>query len=258
MDSDEKTVLRARDFWTALVLMALAVFFLAKTAEIPFFNTANAGVRSAQWFNSAALVPFGLFGALFLCGVGLLAISIRDGGAARALSATGLRIDRSEVARIGAIALCLLAYVAGLVPRVDFIIASALVLSALFWGFHRGDVSARWKATAIISAAGIYAAVMHLPQAEWRATDDDWVALGAWALLVILMLRDARQWPEGRKLAAIVAGLSVLVPLCLIMAMAFGFRQNVPARSGVIFSKIELSYYTQVRPWWRETFGETP
>lgn len=258
MDTEDKRVLRARDFWTAWVLMGLAVFFLAKTAEIPFFNTANAGVRSAQWFNSAALVPYGLFACLFLCAVGLLVVSIREGGAAHALSQAGLGIDRAEITRIGAIGLILLAYIAGLVPRVDFIIASALVLTALFWGFHRGDGRARWLAVALIVAPALYAFVAHRPQAEWRAPDDDWVALGFWVLMTGAMLRDGRHWPEGRRLPRIVAALAILAPLCLIMAMAFGFRQNVPARAGVIFSKIEVSYYTQFRPWWQSLTGEAP
>ncbi|MEM9320149.1 MAG: tripartite tricarboxylate transporter TctB family protein [Pseudomonadota bacterium] len=256
MDIEAKLVLRARDFWTSLVLMALAVFFLFKTAEIPFFNTANAGVRTAEWFNSAALVPFGLFGCLFLCAFGLMVISIREGGAARALGDAGIDLDRAELARITALAICLLSYIAGLVPRVDFVIASALVLTALFWGFHRGDSRARWIATALVAAPASYAMLMHLPQSEWRASDDDWVALAAWVILAGAMLYDARNWPEGRGVARTMAGLSLAVPLVLVIAMAFGFRQNVPARSGVFFSKIELAYYTQLRPWWRETFGE--
>ncbi|MEM9708570.1 MAG: hypothetical protein AAF871_07210 [Pseudomonadota bacterium] len=255
MGNTDISVLRARDFWSALALMAGSGFFLFKTAEIPFFNTANAGVRSAEWYNSAALVPYGLFSCLFLCGFGLLVVSIRDGGAARAFNAVGLAIDTAELNRIAAIAVCLLAYIAGLVPRVDFIIASALVLTALFWGFHRGQVRARWGATGLLAAPALYAFLVHTPQSEWRASDDDWVALGFWVIMVGAMLSDARRWPEGRGVAKAVAILSLVVPFLLVTAMAFGFRQNVPARSGVIFSQIELVFYTGLRPWWRATFG---
>ncbi len=252
MTTEEKQVLRARDFWTSIALIAAALFFLWKTSSIPFFNTANAGVRSADWFNSAALVPFALFGALLLCGIGLLVIAIREGGATRALKAAGIGVDRAELARLGALAIILLSYIGALVPRVDFIISSALLITALFWGFHRGAAARRWIAVSGIAAAALYAVILHGPQAEWRAGDDDWVALGAWAILTVLMLADARRWPEGRRLAPIVAVLSAIVPFLLVSAMAFGFSQNVPARSGVLFSHIEVAYYTQFRPWWRE------
>ena len=45
--------------------------------------------------------------------------------------------------------------------------------------------------------------------------------------------------------------VSVMAPLILVLAMAFGFRQNVPNRTGLLFSKIEYHYYVTVRPLWR-------
>ena len=44
--------------------------------------------------------------------------------------------------------------------------------------------------------------------------------------------------------------MAVLVPLMLVLAMAFGFRQNVPNRSGLLFSQIEYHYYVTLKPLW--------
>ena len=88
MRDDEKQALRVRDFWTALVLIGLSLFFLWRTSRLPFFKASAAGV-SAEWFNSAALVPYGIFAALLGLGLSLLAIAVRDGGAPRLLRRGG-------------------------------------------------------------------------------------------------------------------------------------------------------------------------
>lgn len=106
---DDKVGLRARDFWTSLILIALSVAFLWQTSLLPFYDAKAAGVNSAQWFNSAAIVPFGIFGLLLLLAITLLTISIRDGGAARALRSVGIN-DRVELRRIALLSLILIAY----------------------------------------------------------------------------------------------------------------------------------------------------
>jgi hypothetical protein len=45
--------------------------------------------------------------------------------------------------------------------------------------------------------------------------------------------------------------IAILAPVILVCAMAFGFRQNVPNRGGLIFSQIEYHYYVTLRPLWR-------
>ena len=64
MTEDEKQVLRTRDFWGASALIAASLFFLWQSSTIPLFDNANAGVSSADWYNSAAIVPLGIFTAL--------------------------------------------------------------------------------------------------------------------------------------------------------------------------------------------------
>lgn len=244
---DDKTDLRARDFWTALVLIAVSVFFLWRTTGIPLFDTATAGVASGDWYNSAAVVPYAIFGLMLLASFGLLAVSIRDGGAARALQGAGVGWDRAEVRRMACISVVLFFYIFGLVPRVDFVIASGLLITALIYGFHGGHRDRMWIAAATVAAAGLYAMLRHFPQAQWaKPHDDDLVALTLWVGLTAYTLARHRGEPAMR--AAPV--MAVLVPLVLVTAMAFGFRQNVPNRAGLLFSKIEYHYYVTLKPLW--------
>ena len=127
----ERAILRTRDFWSSLVLIGLSLFFLWKTSHIPLFGGNRAGVSGADWYTSAAIVPLGIFGGMLVLALMLLATAIREGGAARALSAIGIGWDRAEALRFATIAVILFFYVASLVPRVDFILGSGLLITAL-------------------------------------------------------------------------------------------------------------------------------
>lgn len=245
--NNDIAVLRARDFWGALVLMGLSVFFLWRTSFIPLFGGNRAGVSGASWYNSAAIVPLGIFAALLILSFVLLGIAIKAGGAKHALSAVGIGWDRAEAIRFTTIGVILFFYVAGLVPRVDFIACSGLLITALTFGFHKGHTARMVLAAAAVAICGAYAMVMHLPQSQWGAHDDDVVTLVVWAALTVWVLTRAR----GDRVLRIVPVIAVLAPVILVCAMAFGFRQNVPNRGGLIFSQIEYHYYVTLRPLWR-------
>lgn len=239
--------LRARDFWGALALICCAVFFLWRTSFIPFLGENRAGVSGAEWYNSAAIVPFGIWSALLFLGLVLLRIAIKAGGAQRAFCAIGIGWNRQEAIRIGSIAVIMGVYIFALVPRVDFILASGLVITALIYGFHAGRIGRMLLAAVVVALPGLYALVRHFPQAEWnKPHDDDWVVLAAWVLLSIWMLIHDRS-----RIARATPWVAVLTPLILVTAMAFGFRQNVPNRGGLLFSQIEYHYYVTLRPLWR-------
>ncbi len=243
---DGEARMRARDFWAAIVLMAVSVFFLWRTTFIQFTGDNNAGVREASWYDSAAVVPFAIFLCLLGLSATLLGVAIRAGAAKNAFSAIGIGWSRAEALRIGCVAVILFFYIAGLVPRVDFIIASGLLITALIFGFRGGAARRMTISAATVAAAGGYALISHLPQSEWRAHDDDVVALLLWAGLTLLTMRAGRKDPILRYVPAI----AVLAPFILVCAMAFGFRQNVPNRGGLIFSQIERHYYVTLRPLW--------
>ncbi|WP_457939783.1 hypothetical protein [Mesorhizobium sp. 10J20-29] len=249
----DKARLRRQDFWTSIALIAASIFFLAKTAQIPFFKADAAGVEAGKWYNSAALVPYGIFAGILVLAIALLVTAIRQGGlpqrglpAAVAAWATSMAGTRMLAA-----AAIMLAYIFALVPRVDFVIASALVVCALIYGFHE----TRGRATAIaLISVGIpsgYALIANFPQSAWSVPhDDDWVTLAFFILLSIVMMFEVRS-ANGRIGGYLRAApaIAFLVPLLLVIAMAFGFRQNVPNRTGLIFKQIEYHYYVTLKPW---------
>ena len=160
----ETEILRARDFWGALVLMGLSLFFLWQTLDIPLWGDNRAGVSAAAWYNSAALVPLGIFSALFVLSVVLLVIAIQAGGAKRALSLIGIGWDADDSLRFATLGVILFFYIAGLVPRVDFVLSSGLLITALTFGYHKGRRSRMILSAASVALAVIFTLIVHLPR----------------------------------------------------------------------------------------------
>lgn len=247
MDED-RLIMRARDFWASIALILLSLFFIWRTLDIPLTGGTQGGVKGVEWFNSAAIVPLGIFCAMLLLSVSLLVRSIREGGAARALDAAGLGWNGPEAMRFATLIAIFVFYIVALVPRVDFVIASGLLITALIFGYHTGDRGRMLLATAAVVVAGLAALLLHFPQAEWNAHGDDWIALAIWAGLGVWMLIVAR----GERVARVTPLIAIAAPLVLICAMAFTFRQNVPNRGGLIFKQIEYHFYVTLRPLWRD------
>lgn len=246
-NTNDIAVLRARDFWAALVLIAVSAFFLWRTSFIPLFGGNRAGVSGASWYNSAAIVPLGVFSALFILAVVLLVTAIRAGGAKTALTAVGIGWNQAEAIRFCTIGIIIGFYIVGLVPRVDFILCSGLLITALIYGFHTGNPRRMVTSAIAMFIPAAYALVMHFPQSQWAAPhDDDWLTLVVWIILSVIAWQGPRD-AVGRAIPII----AITAPIILVCAMAFGFRQNVPNRSGLIFSQIEYQYYVNIRPIWR-------
>jgi len=135
MDDNKKVRLRKHDFWTSLVLLALAAAMAWEATGYPMTDSYG-GVRNV-WYVSPALFPLLVAAGLFLLSLVLLINSVLSGGARVAL---GGPIDQAAkiaaVGRFAAIAALLAAYVYALVPRVDFFIATVLFLQAFFAVFH--------------------------------------------------------------------------------------------------------------------------
>ncbi|MEM9604031.1 MAG: hypothetical protein AAGA11_14285 [Pseudomonadota bacterium] len=242
--TDDTATRRARDVWAALVLMGVSVFFLWQTADIPLFGDNRAGVRGTDWFTSAALVPLGVFGAMLLLSGGLLVTALRAVGWRRALRLDGLGITRDAARRFTTLVAVLAAYIVGLVPRVDFILASALLISALVYGYYGDHPRRAWVAAGAVAAPAAFALVAFPAQRDWGAHTDDTVTLGVWLGLTALVVHAARREPVLR----VVPVLSIVAPTLLVCAMAFGFRQNVPARTGLVFKQIEYHYFVTLKP----------
>ena len=65
-----------------------------------------------------------------------------------------------------------------------------------------------------------------------------------------MFVMESRKGPL-KRIVKITPVLSIIAPLILVVAMAFGFRQNVPNRTGLLFSHIEYHYYVSIRPLWQ-------
>ena len=246
-NTNDIAILRARDFWAALVLIVVSTFFLWRTSYIPLFGGNRAGVSGASWYNSAAIVPLGVFGAMLVLAIILLIIAIRAGGATTALTSVGIGWNRFEAIRFTTIGVIIGSYIAGLVPRVDFILGSGLLITAFIYGFHKGEPRRMVIAAIAVFIPATYAFIVHLPQSEWsKPHDDDWLTLAVWIVLSVIAWRGPRD-----RVARAVPVIAIAAPLILVCAMAFGFRQNVPNRGGLIFSQIEYQYYVNIRPMWR-------
>ncbi|MFY0679231.1 MAG: hypothetical protein JXR13_01530 [Thalassovita sp.] len=244
--TEDKAVLRTRDFWAAIGLIILSVFFLWRTSFIPLWGENRGGVSGSDWYSSAAIVPLGIFGGMFVLAIVLLITAIREGGAKRALSLVGIGWDRQEAWRFSTLGVILFFYIAGLVPRVDFILGSGLLITALIYGYHQGLSARMGLSAAAVGLAGAYAMIRHLPQSEWARHDDDVLTLVLWIALVLWAMIQGR----GTKVAKAIPIIAVVTPIILVCAMAFGFRQNVPNRGGLIFSQIEYHYYVTLKPIW--------
>ena len=148
--------LRKADFWSSLVLIAVSVAMLLQTLTFPLRGT-YAGVRNA-WYVSPALFPLIVSAMLILLGLGLLARSVRAGGAAAALDdlrhSAAKRFIRASAAFWivgGAIG----AYVYGFIPYVDFVAATALFLFCFTCGFHLAGTRAAPTLLAALIAGGL-------------------------------------------------------------------------------------------------------
>ncbi len=239
-DQQQKLELRTRDFWAALVLITVSAFFLWQTAIMP------AGLSSQGWYDAAPLVPSFIFGAMFILSISLLVVAIKEGGAKNALSKVGIGWNPDEAWRFGTVAVMLFFYVAALVPRVDFIIASGLLITGLIYGYRGGYRRRMGVSALVLAVAGSYAMAFHLGRGTWSKWDDDILALVLWIGLTIQVLRACR---DDRTLR-VVPVMAIGAPLILVCAMAFGFRQNVPAREGLFFSQIQYHYYVTLKPLW--------
>ncbi len=251
---NDKVALRRQDFWTAIVMIAANLFFLYQTTAIPFFKAAAAGV-DGRWYNSAALVPYGIFAALLILSVALLVTAIIEGGAPTGgtMGAAGAWLTSRAGGRLMAAAAMMLFYIFALVPRVDFILCSALVLLAMIGGFHQMRTRATLLALVFVALPSLYALMANFPQDRWNVPhDDDWVTLACLIGLVAALPLEARLAGAPRdgflRWSPLIA---IVVPLVLVIAMAFGFRQNVPNRSGLLFQQIEYHYFVTLRPWIR-------
>ncbi|GJL82370.1 MAG: hypothetical protein DHS20C01_20040 [marine bacterium B5-7] len=143
--TDQIKGLRRKDFWTALVLIGLSLAMLMEVSGYPITDSYG-GVQNV-WYVSPALFPLLVSLALLLLSLVLLTKSIISGGAREALRRLGsanksnLSVEASQAesrtrVRFWTILTVLVCYVYGLVPAMDFIVASVLFLNVFIGNFY--------------------------------------------------------------------------------------------------------------------------
>lgn len=134
--TDETQKLRRDDFWTSLLLLALGISMLVTAGGYPMVDS-FAGVQNA-WYLSPALMPLLIGGGIVLLALVLLGISIASGGGRTAFAhLRSFRQGPSETTiRLLAVVAFIAGYVYGLLPRVDFYLATAVFLLAFVIAFH--------------------------------------------------------------------------------------------------------------------------
>jgi hypothetical protein len=250
---DPTLQMRKADFWTSLVFFAIALGMIGSGLGMPL-KESFAGVQNA-WYVSPALLPLALAGCLLILAAALLANAVRTGGAAAALAALRGRsaADRTPGVRMLAAVLILAGYVYGLIPRVDYLVATALFLLVFIGGFYLGRPDIMRLLTAGFLGLAVPACLADLlgryppPGSAGRSLLD-----GA-ALLLFVGLSLATRLAVGedaaaRRRLAITVTVSLAVSLLTSVAFKFGLLVPLPAEGAVIrvLEAIEIA----LRPLW--------
>ena len=233
-DSDRVPPLRKADFWTSLVLLALAAGMLVETLSYPLEGS-YAGVRNA-WYVSPALLPLIIAGTLILLSGLLLANAVRSGGAAAALadlphaSATRIFAATADFWIIGGI---LAGYIYGLLPRVDFVAATTLMLFTLVAIYDMDASSVARRALAVFVITSL--AVAALALVGWRPGAQSAAAYArdaaVWAAVAISIGSvwfAARRDATARLRFSRCVWLSILTPLIASVIFKYGLLVPLP------------------------------
>jgi hypothetical protein len=250
---DEPLAMRRADFWTALVFFAIALGMIASAMTMPL-RESFAGVQNA-WYVSPALLPLIIAGGLLILATTLMVNAVRTGGAAAALATLRQRSASGEGAgeRMLAAILIVAGYVYGFIPRVDYLVATALFLQVFIAAFYLARRDVLRQQTGVFLAFALPAILADLlGQYPGPATPGRY-ALDGVALLVFVGLwlitwhRVGRDVVLRRRLTATVL-VSVVVSLLTGVAFKFGLLVPLPAEGAVVrvLEAIELA----LRPLW--------
>ncbi len=243
--------LRKADVWTGLVLAAVGAAMVAEALTFPLEGT-YAGVRNA-WYVSPALFPLIVAGGLCALSLGLVGKAVRDyrrlqpGGRVLGLRLPAMSGGAGDALLIA----CLLAmYIVGLVPRVDFAVATALFLAVFMGAYVIASVTGRALLVATLgvpSAAALAVALAGAWPAQRSAGQFRADGMVASVLVVaILVLAVFARGTERRRLVPVIASA---VGAALILSVVFKYGLLVPLpREGVGVALLEQGDERPLRP----------
>jgi uncharacterized membrane protein YhaH (DUF805 family) len=236
---DDLLRMRRADFWTSLIFFGIAAGMIGSAMTMPL-KESFAGVQNA-WYVSPALLPLMIAAGLLILATTLLCNAIRTGGAAAALASLGRWAEASRDATVRMlVSIAIIAgYVFGLIPRVDYVIATALFLQVFIAAFYVGrkEIMRLQTASFLLLVAPAFLAdllgVYPSPGTAPRYALDLIVLLIAFGLGLVTWRRLAPD-PIGRRRFAITTTVSIVVALLTSVSFKFGLLVPLPAEGPVV------------------------
>ncbi|UOM35680.1 tripartite tricarboxylate transporter TctB family protein [Acuticoccus sp. I52.16.1] len=232
VDARALSRLRKADVWTGIVLAAVAVAMIAQALTFPLEGT-YAGVKNA-WYVSPALFPLMIGALMLVLSIGLLVRALRDFRALR----PGGRLFSVEAGALGAegrnallIAAILAFYILGLVPRVDFVIATTALLTVFVGAYVIEAPVGRAVLVVLLGAAGVAAFAVALaggwpaPRSAGQEVADAIVA--AVAVLAMIALCVFARGAERRRLGPVI-GTAIGTSIVLSAIFKYGLLVPLP------------------------------
>lgn len=247
---NSKTSLRKADFWTSILLFAVGAAMIGGAITFPMTDSYG-GVQNV-WYVSPALFPLLVAVALVLLSVVLFANAIATGGAHRAIMdfpGAARRIAERDLRLIAIVAL-IAGYVYGLIPRMDFFIATILFLQAFVVAFyvdrpmlskvHVAAFCAISLAMGVLAAMGVtHARGSHAALLIDVAGVAVFAVLAAYAYARVII---GREVSDDRRRLRIALTISILVPLVLCPTFKYLLLVPLPIEGAVIEAMDNLHY----------------
>ncbi len=246
--------LRKADFWTSIVLFGLGAAMIAEATTFPMQDSYG-GVQNV-WYVSPALFPLLVAGALVVLSVVLFVNAIVTGGARQALAALGQGIGTISERdfRLIAIVALIAAYVYGLIPRMDFLVATVLFLQAFVVAFYVDRPAlAKIHVVAFCAVSFVMGVLAIFGVSHIRGSDSALLidvagiavlaALAAYAYANVFIGQERHEERlEDRRRLRIALTISVVVPLVLCPTFKYFLLVPLPVEGLVIEAMDHLNY----------------
>ncbi|TVR28860.1 MAG: hypothetical protein EA404_16020 [Spirochaetaceae bacterium] len=240
--------LRRADFVTSLILLGFGVWMLLEAFKMPMRDTFG-GVQNV-WYVSPALFPLIVSIGILVLATVLLLHAIRSGGAAALVHSLKhlSEADREPLIRFGGILLGLVSFVYLYIPRVDFFLATILMLFYFIAAYYLDDHSIL-KRLIVFYCAGcvLFIVLFATPLAgslnRLFAYATDIVALLFFVAMVVFVRRATRGRTDQRARIRLALIVTFVTPLILIPVFRYFLRVQMPREGGII-EIMHLIYYS--------------
>ena len=236
---DSQIRMRRADCWTSLIFFGIAAGMIGSALTMPLTES-FAGVQNV-WYVSPALLPLMIAGGLLVLSVALLLNAVRTGGARAALASLGRwnTTDGDTTTRTFLAIAIIGGYVYGLIPRVDYVVATTLFLLVFIGGYYLGqkDILRRQAAVFLTVAAAAGTAALlgaYPPPGTMPRYALDLIVLAVAVGLTLATRRRLASDSILRRRFALTVSVSVAVALLTSVSFKFGLLVPLPAEGAVV------------------------